>query len=191
MTDNPWHRPPPATEADESEDVTYAAVGRALTHWEQIESELSHLFAIFIDKFSETEAYDLYYKNGRSTMERIATLENAAERYFQKHPSQEIESEFSGISRAATGFASRRHEIAHGIVRPIQWYWPFVKKFMNLPPDSPYRFCLVPPHYQRGWFENAAPEYIYTSREVNLIGMCFLQFVHQILAFRRTHFPDP
>src|ERR1700693_5481622 len=45
-------------------------------------------------------------------------------------------------------FADRRHEVAHGIVRPIQWYQSAIAA-----ESVPFQFCLVPPHYNRNWFD--------------------------------------
>ena len=49
---------------DESQDITYE-VGNVLTHWENIEGELSHIFALFVGKMWTNQAYDEYYAKGR------------------------------------------------------------------------------------------------------------------------------
>jgi hypothetical protein len=190
---NPWDRPPPPTQADQDLQVLYAAVGAALTHWETIESELSHIYALLIGKMWKAEAYDQYYEEGHTCQRRIITFANAGETYFQKAPNQKAEGEFSEIICAARGFADRRHEIAHGIARPVQWIWPLVEATMKPPAGPAFEFCLVPPHYQRSWFDPLKwnPEYIYTSREIHQIEHGFVEFLHRILHFRNDYLPDP
>jgi hypothetical protein len=72
----PWDRPPPPTQADEDLQVLYAAVGAALSNWEEIESELSHIYALMIGKMWKNEAYDQYYDKGHTCQRRITTLAN-------------------------------------------------------------------------------------------------------------------
>jgi hypothetical protein len=186
---NPWDRPPLPTKGDEKEDVTYAAVGRALSHWENIEVELSHLFALYINKMWTNEGYDRYYQDGKTTRGRLDALRIAAENYFVGRPNQEAEGSFSRLMEAATGFADRRHEVAHGIVRPINWYWPILRP-NHFAPDAAFQFCLVPPHYQRGWITDGAPNYIYTSDELDTLTLRLFSFLHDLMDFRFRYLPS-
>ena len=148
----PWDRPPPPTQADADVEVLYAAIGCSLSHWEDIESELSHWYALCIGKMWQHVAYNEYYDRGRTCQGRITTVANAAEEYFVKNPNQEAEGNLDCLVEATRGFAARRHELAHGIVRPIRWYWPFVEATMKPPVGMRDEYCLVPPHYQRSWY---------------------------------------
>jgi hypothetical protein len=74
----PWDRPGPPTQADEDIEVLFASIGQSLSHWEDIESELSHQYALCIGKMWQHAAYDEYYAKGRSGQARISTLEDAA-----------------------------------------------------------------------------------------------------------------
>jgi hypothetical protein len=136
------------------------------------------------------QAYDEYYAKGRTTQSRLQTLQTAANAYFVNSPNQLAESDFDKLIEGATGFAARRHEVAHGIVRPIQWYGSLLPT-ADQPPDGQFHFCLVPPHYQRTWIKKGKPEYIYTSLEMNRIGMHLFQFPHEVMHFRFSHLPDP
>ncbi len=121
---NPWDIPPYPTEGDETEDITYAGVGRVLSHWEMIEVELSHIYSLFLDRFEEIEALR-EYGVPRIFEERIKGLIAASEHYFRAYPSQDLESEFSGIVTKVRNFLARRNDIAHSIVRPLEWIiWP-------------------------------------------------------------------
>ena len=144
--DKSWDRPPLPTSGDDKEDATYAAVGRVLSQWENIEGELSHIFALCIGKMWTNEAYDQYYAEGKTTKSRLCTVEETARQYFISSPNQEAEGCLRRLIEGARGFADRRHEVAHGIVRPINWYWSLLKP-THFEPDTSNPVCLVPPHY--------------------------------------------
>ena len=188
-----WGRPPPPTQADTDVEELYASVGCALSHWEEIEGELSHWFALCIGKMWQHEAYDQYYEQGKTGRQRINTVQKAGEAYFVKHPSQEAEAKFSIVIDATREFANRRHELAHGVVRPIQWYWPVVQQFMKPPAGANFEYCLVPPHYQRSWFDpkDWNPEYVYTSKEIYEIDQAFVEHLHVLMHFRNDYLPEP
>ena len=137
------------------------------------------------------EAYDRYYEDGKTTRGRLSVVEDAARQYFIGSPNQEAEGCLRLIE-GARGFADRRHEVAHGIVRPINWYWPMLKPAHFGPEvNRAFQFCLVAPHYQRGWIKDGAPEYIYTSRELNEIARQLFLFLRELAEFRFRYLPDP
>jgi hypothetical protein len=155
-----------------------------LSQWEFVEVELSHIYAIFCGKYFLAEAYDDYYQEGRTTKNRIKRIENAAERYFQRFPSQALEGQFSQLTRKIGGFADRRHEVAHGVVRPIQWFRTAVPQ-ITTSPEAPFEYCLAPPHYQRGWIdENQRPLYIYTSTELKRIEEGLVLLLQEVVLFK-------
>ena len=45
---NPWDIPPPPSHGDFDEEVLFAAIGRALTEWEKVETVCAELFAVFV-----------------------------------------------------------------------------------------------------------------------------------------------
>jgi hypothetical protein len=45
MASKPWDDPPHPKRGDKKADLTYAAVGRALTQWEYLETKLAELSA--------------------------------------------------------------------------------------------------------------------------------------------------
>ena len=61
----------------------------------------------------------------------------------------------------------------------------------NFEPDKSIQFCLVPPLYQRNWINDGAPEYIYTSHELDEITRRLFLFLHELLEFKFRHLPDP
>lgn len=189
---DPWDRPSLPTRGDDNQNDTYAAVGRVLSLWEQVESELGHLFALFIGKYGKDEAYDQYYEKGKTTQGRLNSLQREAKRYFTRSPSQEIEGHFCSLMKFAIGFADRRHEVAHGVVRPIEWYGSLLPELARPLSQGGFKFCLVPPHYQRNWITNGIPEYIYTSAELGEIEKQLFLFAQQITRFKWDYLmPSP
>lgn len=167
---NPWDRPPLTRQGDMTESLTYEGVGRVTSQWETYEGELSHLYAIFSNRYFKPEAYDEYFAVGRTARARVQALEDESERFFTKHPDQKLEGDFQSIIAAAAGYAERRHEIAHGIVRPIHFYNAVLQRPFD--PREPFAFCLSPSHHHRNWFDsNGNPKYLYTSVEMNHIAI--------------------
>jgi hypothetical protein len=137
------------------------------------------------------EGYDLYYENGKTTKSRADKLRITAEKYFIGRPNQDAEGSCSQLTKAAMGFADRRHEVAHGIVRPILWYWPILQPNQIPQYEASKTFCLVPPHYQRGWIKDGAPDYIYTSHELNALTLKLFHFHQDLMTFRHRFLPNP
>jgi hypothetical protein len=166
---NPCDRPLVPPRGDDHEDITYAAVGRLISSWEGIEVELSHLYAIFTGQYLKREAYDRYYDNSKNFAGRMRTLEESAQQFFIGASHQNNETDLSELVKKIRGFSVRRHEVAHGIVRPYYHYAPLTGWSDPLDTDRT-RTCVAPPHYQRNWFsEHQIPLYVYASPEINSI----------------------
>jgi hypothetical protein len=137
---NPWDRQPFPSKGDDNQDILYAAVGRVISQWENVELGLSHLYAIFIGQPFTVGIYAQYYEPSKTFMTRLAAVERQSERFFQKAPNQAIEGEFSDLVKRVNGFSERRHEVAHGFVRPIQWYHVVLPSLSA--PDGPFQYCV-------------------------------------------------
>jgi hypothetical protein len=187
---NPWDRPPFPNSGDDDQNLTYAAVGRFTSEWEMLESELSHLFAHFIGKYGTNEAYDDYYDKSKTGARRLQTLEEAAEKYFCANPNQADEGDFSELIKKVSGFAERRHEIAHGILRPYH-YLKLTMFEVNRERVSQFQHCIAPPHYQRNWLdqERRWPIYTYTSVEINGLWEALRALLHELIFFKHRIFP--
>jgi hypothetical protein len=180
---NPWDRPPFPSKGDDNQDILYAAVGRVISQWENVELGLSHLYAIFIGQPFSVGIYAQYYEPSKTFMTRLAAVERQSERFFQKAPNQEIEGDFCDLVKRVSGFSERRHEVAHGFVRPIQWYRVALPSLSA--PDGPFQYCVVPPHYQANWFgKSNMPHYVYTSTELAQLELLMFRFGQDITSFR-------
>jgi hypothetical protein len=120
MMKNPWDRPPIPDRGDPVDNHLYLAMGQALSAWEEYEIDLSWLYAALADlPLHSTVAYQSYVDKADNFKQRAIKLEKAAEQYFRRNPSQTDEAEFAEILRSARGWATRRNDIAHGVVRPM------------------------------------------------------------------------
>jgi hypothetical protein len=188
---NPWYRPPIPPCADYHEDITYASVGRFITRWENIEVELSHLYAIFVGKYFKPEAYDEYHDQSKTLRQRLTTLEEAARRYFVKYPDQDNERDFTLLMEEVRGFSERRHEIAHGIVRPYHLF-AFMTEWSDPYDEDRTRSCLVPPHYQRDWIDELQlPVYVYTSVQINSLSDKLTELLKKVNLFKHRFVSSP
>jgi hypothetical protein len=114
---NPWDVPPLPSIGDESPDLTYVGVGHALSSWEYFEGALGILYGTLVGGIEETSptlrAYGVV--SGFST--RRDMINEASTAYFFSKPSP-VQAEISSLLNESKEFATRRNEIAHGIIQP-------------------------------------------------------------------------
>jgi len=117
----PWNIPPIPDHGDVDANLTYAAVGRAMSEWEELELYLARLYAAFTGVTPLKAISTSAYRNAAIFRERARVIEEVAKAYFIKHPNQEIEAEFSNLICEIREFSARRNDIAHGVVKLI-WF---------------------------------------------------------------------
>lgn len=179
MTTNPWNIPPHPKKGDASDSVTYEAVGRALSKWEDYESVLARFFSSLIGSASFTATMRAYgtvltYR-GHADM-----VEAAAEAFFLAHRAPRVQADFASFMNRAGQFAARRNEIAHGRVG----------KFLT-PTRKVDGWCLYPSYFNTKKYELVStrrrkivrhlytrehvrkPKYLYTSVEINAFATAF------------------
>jgi len=116
----PWDPPPYPNAGDASDEITFAAVGRALTAWEGFEISMATLFARFIGVQTDTLPATRAYGSVLTFRGRAEMVEAASEAYFFSTPDSEPEPELNEVLKEARNYATRRNEIAHGIVRSFE-----------------------------------------------------------------------
>jgi hypothetical protein len=94
----------------------FAAVGYALTCWEQMELQLAGLYTILDDDAYSLEGLVQFGMNNRRFVDRIAAIARAAETYAIENPNQNTEGQVAGFLARATELAIERHRIAHGML---------------------------------------------------------------------------
>lgn len=179
---NPWDLPPIPSEGDATMELTYAGVGFVMSHWENVEVTLSHLYSHFVGKEYQAEAMHEYGTPSTFKEGRLQKLIGAAERYLRD---QQMECEFYGLATELIGYANRRNDVAHGVVRSREWWFQPVK-------TDVWTYWLVPAHYQpkrAAIAPNSPPTYAYTRPLMDDLGQKLLALNHRIRDLTRSLFP--
>jgi hypothetical protein len=146
---------PLATIGDESAEVTYAAVGKALSRWESADFRMAGLFSVLIGIPSPVPAIRAY--GAVATFQvRQQMVRAAADSFFNNRPNQELRQKVEDIfKRHMNDAAVRRAEIAHGIV------------INTNPTRRRLHHFLAPPYYATKKRDHKAnPSYLYSSVEI-------------------------
>jgi len=157
----PFDRRPWPTVGDRELDTTYAAVGRALSSWERYEGVLSLLFSALVVNMERVGARRAYVAV-RTFEGRAEMLKAASEGYFHEHPNEKFLNDFKEILKAAKNFASRRNDIAHGVV---DYFSITMETDLRQPGGG---FAMFPSYasFKDRSIENR-PDYCYTSVELS------------------------
>jgi hypothetical protein len=163
----PWDVPSFPKHGNKSQATFYAAIGRALMNWEEVEGALAHLYSALTTNTRFDVAANREYGTPDNFAARLHGLDRCGQKYFVTHHSQTLEGDFAKIIKYASGYSTRRNEIAHGRARPIQWVrgglW-----------TGAYQWCVIPAHFRGKKFtKNDRPSYVYTSREMNRFAAAF------------------
>jgi len=108
-------------EGDWSADAIYVEVGRALTQWETLESELANIYAHLL-----ADGFDARFLAAGSAFGEISGSKNRLDMLkrvigvvFSSPPMEalvEIQTEISDLLKDVQNYAGRRNAIAHGVV---------------------------------------------------------------------------
>jgi hypothetical protein len=185
---HPWDIPPFPEKGAETEDITFTAVGRALSGWETFEEALAALFAIFVGarSYAGIRAYgSVLTFRGRSDM-----IKAAAQTYFLEKPNPPLQAKLRSLQNLADKYSPRRNEIAHGIVRQY---------FMVTAEHRGTGYVLCPSDYSTNktalTFLTAgmpvgqpirfiAPGYAYSSAEIDAFGQRFRELEPVVVPIR-------
>ena len=181
---NPWDRPPLPSQGDLDENQTYAGVGLVMSRWEGMEFVLARLYSVFIRDPDTLAALERYAK-GRIFRDRLCDLETAADEFFINHPCQEREGSFAALRRAASGFADRRNDVAHGFAFQIQGLGFFRDR---MAPDlrDKAQYAVIPTlHVFRKHDHSGMPLYAYTSVELRKLAALIATLQLELEDFRQ------
>lgn len=159
---------------DDTEQDTFAAIGRALTKWESVEISLADLYSLFRGAPFANNVVGDFGQRYSTTVRRLAGLDDAASRYFARRPGQEREGEFRRLRKAVEALSIDRHRIAHGIVDRVNWGNPDGTVITG--------FALVAPWYAErrlGMTQNEA----WDSAAIYAVGERFMSMSAEITAF--------
>lgn len=148
---------------DAQAHMIFNAVGQALTEWEQLENACAQLFAVLVSA-TRKRAYLAPAIRAYGTITSAATRKDmlvaAGKAYFASRPAtaQKFAAEFTELMQAYIEFASRRNDIAHGLVQRV-----FLTKRGVRP--AAMGFYLTPSFYSAK-FKNEQLAYLYTSTDL-------------------------
>ena len=158
--------PPLPPIGDLHEDVTYAAVGYALSQWETAETQLCWLTGAFMGLPRGDWRVVQRYSHHATFQGRANALEAAACAYWPTRCDQALEGRFLALMAEARSLSERRNEIAHGVVTVLR-EWQATRS---------QEWCLVPALYDRRKVEPPhIPTYIYVANDIRVAGHRFLE----------------
>jgi hypothetical protein len=173
---DPWDVPPFSGRGDDSAEAIYAAKGKAVSEWENIEVALSHLFSVFSGlAWDSREGYQRYGEL-LAFRDRASRLEAMGHTFLIRHCNQELDNTFDGQLERVRGFSARRNEITHSVVRNILVMSGYKVSDGWQQRRHTYQFLLVPPIYnERKYSESNKPAFIYNSDDIRTFSEHFLQ----------------
>ncbi|MET0528535.1 MAG: hypothetical protein ABW003_09360 [Microvirga sp.] len=184
MTYN-WELSPPIPACgDDDPDVVFRGVGKVMTGWETIEFELSRLYSVFAGD-PDGEAMREYGENTIARL-RLDALSRKADEFFIRKPSQEREGKFASIICQLRFFASRRNEVAHGIVFDVQKIKAFTEHFHRSVRGKPQYALIAPYHQLKQHAPDGLPAYAYTSLILEAMIPAMAKPFAQLDRFRRS-----
>lgn len=147
-------------------EKTQAAVGEALTMWEQLETTFAFLFSALVSGSPSNTVALRAYGAVRTFEGRAEMLKEAGFAYFGAYSAPEGEAALKNLLRAAREFGSRRNDIAHGMVTALEWVPPIEGSA-----TEERGWCVVPAFYISNRHDmNHVPDYVYTSAEMHIFS---------------------
>lgn len=158
-----WDIPPLPKRGDRHRDDTFVGVGRALSQWEHFEGEIGLIYGVLVRSFRETSPAIRAYGSVAAFSTRIEMINEASKAFFL-HVIPSIEKEIKHLLDDAKQFATRRNEIAHGIVQPYYSKGSTQSGYVL----GPSRFATRKQKLSRdGGWGDIEVVYAYTSRELD------------------------
>lgn len=114
---HPWDTPPRPARGDKDDWETFAGVGQALSQWEYFEGYLGLLYGLLTGDDKATAPGMRAYGAVSAFGTRIDMINEAARAYYFIHGGTGNKA-IKDLTDTAKNFATRRNEIAHGIVQP-------------------------------------------------------------------------
>ena len=160
---NPFAKAPYATSGDLIAEHTFAAVGRALSAWEQCETMFASLYTAFVKPQGSNHTAFTAYGTVMSARSRRDMIEASADVYFQVYKDETgvLPATLSRLLKLYKDAASRRNDIAHAVVMSGP-----------LTVTEPITYFLVPSFHTSSKREafSFASTYRYSSQEIDLFS---------------------
>ena len=176
---------PPMSEGDADHNDTLRGVGLVLHEWTLVEIALSHLQAILGGNPRDGAAIQAYGM-GRVFSSRLEGFKLVARTYFVRNCDQHREAELDALVLQASGFSTRRNEVAHGALRDIH-----TLSFEGGERTPKLSYFLVCPYYdQRGKSLVDYPFYMYNAATLNRLAINIAGLQVALETFSDPMMPD-
>jgi hypothetical protein len=167
--------------ADDHPDLTFAAVGRAITMWEIAEVEFARLYSIFTGRPNLIDAYQEYGAEPTYFDKRMSRLCEEGRKYFIKQSSQTNEANLDALIQEGKALARIRHQIAHGIIRAFPIYGDPDENGIVSPQ---FGYFIVAPYYSLVTLtKHDKTSYHYASNSLDEFAKQFALFAEKIRSF--------
>lgn len=185
-TREPWgYVEPLMSEGDADYNDTLRGIGLVLHEWTLVEIALSHLQAILGGSPRDGAAIQAYGM-GRVFSSRLEGFKQVARTYFVRNCDQHREAELDDLVLQASGFSTRRNEVAHGVLRDFH-----LLDFKTGNRTRKLSYFLVCPYYdQRGKSLVDFPFYMYNSATLNSLAVNIAELQVALEIFSDLIMPD-
>ena len=112
-----WDVPRSPAKGDAEKDTVFIAVGRALSAWETLESQMARIFGYLVSPEQDSLAARRAYGAVLTFRGRREMIDAAAKAVFFLSPNASLQKSLKDITFEVGKFAGRRNEIAHGKIR--------------------------------------------------------------------------
>jgi hypothetical protein len=170
---NPYDRPKPLPQGDETPDKIFLEIGKAVSVWEKLETRLALIYGSLVSCLFLSNS-SLVAIQGYSTLgsfaARSALVNKTIEAHFLIFENDQLKGDLADfVSKKAAKFNSRRNDIVHGTCvehasgPQIGYYWEppkhDSKKRKNMPPfGGDYSLTSTQISYFREQFEALVSE---------------------------------
>lgn len=151
MSTDPWAMVQRAEKGAETDSEIHAAVGAALSAWEEAEEGLAELFALFIGAPEAGPASGhnpaiRAYGTVISSSSRQQMIRGAADGFFYKAEQNDpVRGQFGLLMNEAAGYSQRRNDIAHGRAQLVPekgfYLFPGIYSSGKNPVDRPAKYA--------------------------------------------------
>jgi hypothetical protein len=114
---NPFEPRPPILPVGDSDPRSIVPlIGEVTTSWEAAEISYSYLFSTIVSPVAGSRAVRRAYGSVISARTRKEMIESAGELFFHVFPNADIEGDFLHLLKIYNSAASRRNDVAHGMI---------------------------------------------------------------------------
>jgi len=167
----PWDAPAQPPAGAPTRDAVFLEVGRALSAWEAVESNLAYIFATLVTPRGSQLAALRAYGSVLTARGRIEMMVAAAAAFFFGQEGVQEHAAIRNLLEEVAGFAGRRNDIAHGIVGRYDIGPPASRRatpsYVLGPPQYATKKTMLKPRRSLAEVVHHAPRYAYSDVQID------------------------